>query len=311
MRSLARALVPGVGALVLAAALAGCGLGAGRTPGAVQLTVTSDFGARVMPRSGTLKLSGEETVMSLLTRNYRVGTRYGGGFVQSIGGLAGDSTAGRPVDWFYYVNGVQAPKGAAATNVHPGDRVWWDRHDWSQAEEVPAVVGSFPAPFLDGFGGKRYPLRVECADVAGAACTSVRARLRALGLPVALAGIAGPAAPQTLRVLVGTWAQLAGAVGARALQHGPRTSGVYARFSADGGTLTPLGQDGTGRSALGSGTGLIAATRENEDAPIWVVTGTDDPGVALAARSFDEQSLRGRFAVAVTAAGEIRLPEVR
>ena len=47
------------------------------------------FGARAWgPRHGP-ELAGEETVMRLLTRNARVTTRYGGGFVQSIDGLAG------------------------------------------------------------------------------------------------------------------------------------------------------------------------------------------------------------------------------
>jgi hypothetical protein len=304
MRAIAAA-----GALGAAAALSACGLGAGHTPGAVQLSVTSDFGARAVPRTGSLKVSGQETVMSLLMRNYSVGTRYGGRFVQSIDGLAGDDTGAHPVDWFYYVNGVQAPKGAAATDVHRGDHVWWDRHDWSQTDDVPAVVGSYPQPFLDGFAGKRYPLRIECARVSGAACATVRARLGALGVPVASAGIAGPGAPQTLRVLVGTWPALAGSLGALGLQRGPRASGVYARFSADGRTLTPLDQDGAGQPALGAGSGLIAATREGEDAPIWMVTGTDEAGVELAARSFDRAGLAGRFAVAFAPGRAISLPQ--
>ena len=119
--------------------------------------------------------------MSLLMGNAPVTTRYGGGFVQSIDGLSGGQEAGRPVDWFYYVNGVEASKGAAATNVHPGDHIWWDRHDWSQTDNVPAVVGSFPEPFLNGIGGKRLPVRVECAVVQGEACRTVAARLRSAG----------------------------------------------------------------------------------------------------------------------------------
>ena len=38
---------------------------------------------------------------------------------------------------------------------------------------MPAVVGSFPEPFLNGIGGKRLPVRVECTDVAGSACRTV------------------------------------------------------------------------------------------------------------------------------------------
>ena len=148
----------------MAATLAGCGLGAGKAPGGVQLTVTRDFGAHVLGRAGAPQVKGAETVMSLLVRNEKVTTKYGGGFVEDINGLSGGQEAGGdPLDWFYYVNGIEAPKGAAATNVHPGDHVWWDLHDWSQTDDVPAVVGSFPEPFLNGVEGKRLPVRVECA----------------------------------------------------------------------------------------------------------------------------------------------------
>ena len=185
-------------------ACAGCGLGAGKAPGGVQLTVTRDFGARVLGRAGAPQVQGAETVMSLLLRNDKVTTKYGGGFVQSIDGLSGGQEAGGdPLDWFYYVNGVEAPKGAAATNVHPGDHVWWDLHDWSQTDDVPAVVGSFPEPFLNGVEGKRLPVRVECAQAQSEPCRTVIARLRALGVPAAVAAIGSGAEPDALQVVVG------------------------------------------------------------------------------------------------------------
>ena len=51
--------------------------------------------------------------MRLLQRNFEVETRYGGGFVQEIEGVAGGREGGRRVDWFYYVNGIEADEGAA------------------------------------------------------------------------------------------------------------------------------------------------------------------------------------------------------
>ncbi len=155
-------------------ALSGCGLGAGPAPRAVSLLVTTGFGDRVLHEAGHPRTAGQETVMSLLLRNYAVSTRFGGGFVQAIDGLSGGQQGGAPIDWFYYVNGVQAAKGAAATNVHPGDHIWWDLHDWSQTEDVPAVVGSFPEPFLNGLDGKRLPVRVECAKADAPAAQSAR-----------------------------------------------------------------------------------------------------------------------------------------
>src|SRR5579862_3065766 len=185
--------VLGVGAAValLVAALAGCGLGAGPAPSAITLTVTRDFGVHAVRMASPPRVHGQETVMSLLMRNATVATRYGGGFVQSVDGSSGGSTGGQPSDWFYYVNGVEAPQGAASTNVHPGDHIWWDLHDWSQSDSVPAVVGSYPEPFLNGIGGKRLPVRIECATVSSVPCQMVSSRLRALGVPAAIAAI-GP-----------------------------------------------------------------------------------------------------------------------
>jgi Domain of unknown function (DUF4430) len=291
----------GVALAVLAVlGLGGCGLGAGRAPGGVHLVVTRDFGANVLHAWSTPSVRGEETVMSLLRRNAAVATRYSGGFVQSIDGLAGGSEGGAPVDWFYYVNGSEAPIGAAATNVHAGDHIWWDRHDWSQTEHVPAVVGSFPEPFLNGIGGKRLPVRVECADVTSRACRTVTSRLHAIGAPTGIAALGSGLAKLTLRVMVAPWVMLKGEPAAGAIQHGPAASGVYARFSADGKVLTLLDRDGRSVNTLGAGAGLIAATAREESAPVWVVTGTDATGVERAAGAFDQHSLEDRFAVAVS-----------
>jgi hypothetical protein len=292
--------------------MAGCGLGAGPTPTGVQLTVTREFGAAALHSSNAPHVRGSETVMSLLMRNNTVATRYSGGFVQSIDGRSGGQSAGQPSDWFYYVNGVQAPKGAAETPVHPGDRVWWDLHDWSQTQEVPAVVGSFPEPFLNGIEGKRLPVRVECAQVQSPPCATVRARLHTLAVPAAVSTVLPGEEPNTLRVLVGPWPALALDPAALGIQRGPATSGVYARPSAAGRTLMLLDANGRPTRTLTAGSGLVAATRYSQSAPVWVVTGTDAAGLALAARAFEESDLRNRFAIALAASGAVLpLPQPR
>ncbi|HEY8303739.1 MAG TPA: DUF4430 domain-containing protein [Solirubrobacteraceae bacterium] len=297
--------------LTLAAlcAFAGCGLGPGSTPKDVQLTVTHEFGARILLGARAPKVVGEETVMSLLRRNASVETRYGGGFVQGIDGLQGGTRAGQPWDWFYYVNGAEATKGAADTAVHAGDRVWWDLHDWSQTEDVPAVVGAFPEPFLTGLEGKRYPVRVECPDPSTSACHTVLGRLHAVGVPAALAAMSGGEGGATLRVLVGPFSALSGDPSARTLTRGPRSSGVYARFAKGGSALELLDADGHTARTLGANAGLVAATRSGEDAPVWIVSGTDLAGVERAADGLDEVSLRNRFALALEGSGaEVALP---
>lgn len=290
-------------ALAALCALAGCGLGAGSTPKDVQLSVTRDFGAHVLHQAHAPQVVGEETVMSLLQRNATVTTRYGGGFVQSIDGLSGGSESGDPVDWFYYVNGVEATKGGAATVVHPGDRIWWDRHDWSQTEDVPAVVGSFPEPFLAGIEGKRLPLRVECVEAESSACQGVLGRLRSLGVPAALASISGGDEPETLRVLVGPLSKLIADPGVHQIESGPRYSGVYVRFGSGAKTLQLLDAAGRTVLTLAAHSGLVAATRYHEEAPVWVVTGTDEYGVNRAAAALGEATLRNHFAIALPSTG--------
>jgi hypothetical protein len=302
-----RALGVSAATALLAVALAGCGLGAGPAPRAITLTVTRDFGAQSVRSLSPPRVRGQETVMSLLRRNATVTTRYGGGFVESVDGSSGGDASGRPSDWFYYVNGVEAPQGASSTNVHPGDHIWWDLHDWSQTDDVPAVVGSFPEPFLNGIDGKRLPVRIECATVSSAPCQTVSSRLRALGVPAALAAIGPGDEPETLRVLVGPWSSVRGDPAAHQIELGPRAGGVYARFSAGSAALTLLNEQGAVARTFTTGAGLVAATRYAEEAPTWVITGTDAAGVELAAHALDPATLARRFAV-ILAPGGAALP---
>jgi hypothetical protein len=309
MRRRCRAALPASLALALAAAggaaaLAGCGLGAGTTPSDVRLLVTRDFGAQTVRSLRAPDAHGQETVMSLLLRNATVTTRYGGGFVESIDGHSGGYEGSAPADWFYYVNGVEAAKGAAETNVHSGDRVWWDLHDWGQTDYIPAVVGSFPEPFLNGIDGRRLPVRVECAEPEGDPCRTVGAHLREAGVPAARAAL-GPAGvgPESLRLLVGTWNQVRRELGVQSLAAGPSASGVYARVGDGGSAIALLDAQGQSVRTLTGGAGLLAAIRYTGEEPEWIVTGTDPAGVDRAAHALDEAELRDHFAIAVAPDG--------
>jgi Domain of unknown function (DUF4430) len=292
-------------ALVAAALLAGgCGLGAGKTPTGVRLEITRGFGAQVLRSLPAPHVQGQETVMSLLLRNAKIETRYGGGFVESIDGHSNGYEDGEPIGWFYYVNGVQAPRGAAETNVEQGDRVWWDLHDWSQTEEAPAVVGSFPEPFLNGVGGRRLPVRIECAVPAGDPCRTVFARLHAASVTSTLTSL-GARALEALRVLVGTWAQVRRDPGARSLERGPRLSGVYALVRSDGKAIALLDAQGEVARTLTGSAGLVAATRSSGGPPEWIITGTNAAGLDQAAHAIEESTLHDRFAVALTGSGAV------
>jgi len=68
------------------------------------------------------------------------------------------------------------------------------------------------------------------------------------------------------------------------------------------------GSDGRTVQTLGAGTGLVAATAFGDDEPIWVITGTDDAGVASAVLAFEEGTLAHRFALAVSKDLPVPLP---
>jgi hypothetical protein len=298
-------------AAAVALVVAACGPGGGTTPAGVQLEVTKDFGATPLRQLNAPHLSGAETVMSLLLRNEHVTTRYSGGFVQSIDGRAGGVVAGHRYDWFYYVNGVQASKGAAATRVRPGDRIWWDYHDWSATENVPAVVGSYPEPFLRGIGGNRQPLRLECAPPSSAACRIASRRLRAVGAAPFPSELGGVEEMHSLRVLVGTYSALKVDPAVAELGSGPAGDGVYARFSRDGSTLSVLDPEGHVARGLIGNVGLVAAATFNGSDPIWIVTGTDAAGVQAAASALLPAVLHDRFALVVDGPVQIPAPLAR
>ena len=286
-----------------ALALAGCGLGAGSGASDVSLTVTRDFGAQHLGQVSQGRVPGSETVMRMLERHFPVTTRYGGGFVESVDGHSGSS--GRR-DWFFYVNGIEGAKGAAGTAVHSGDRVWWDLHDWSVAQDTPAVVGSFPEPFVHGSGGRRLPTVLECATDVPTACGTVSSELTRIGVPVASSLLGTAAGTDSLAVEVGTWRDLRGEIVASLIDHGPGSSGVYARFA--GSTLQLLDPQGRIARTLGAGAGLVAATAQSNSEPTWLVTGTNPAGVAAAAAALTPRALRDHFAVAVQGGSELPLP---
>jgi uncharacterized protein DUF4430 len=297
-----------------AAVVVGCGLGAGPKASETELLVSKSFGAEPVVQTDQPKIGGSDTVMRLLQRNApKVTTRYGGTFVQSIDGVSGGGARGT-FDWFFYINGILADKGAASIKVHQGDRVWWDYHDWGATDDIPAVVGSFPEPFLHGVDGRRLPTRVECADPQSDACDAVADKLADLGQVAARGGVGNSFVTDTLRILVGPWQALRHESTAKLLERGPAGSGVFAKPATDGKSIALVDQAGKVTRTLGAGSGLVAATqvrdvKDEVSDPVWIVTGTDDAGVSAAAAALDEGALNGHFAVAVSDGKPIALPD--
>ncbi len=274
-------------AVALAAGLAGCGP-TKRTGGdEIAITVTRDFGGEDFIELKQERVPKPPGLAQILLRYPTTHHK--------------DSL---------FVNGIRAAKPAAQLTVHGGDRVWLDQHNTVFTDEIPAVIGSFPEPFLHGVDGKRLPVRVECEDPRSGPCAEVAEKLVALGVVAGRSIISRSAADESLRILVGPWKRLRGRdLEADSIDAGPQSSGVYARFDASGDRLVVLDPGGEAAKTLGAGTGLIAATAEPERRPVWFVTGTDAAGVASAARAFDESVLADRFALAISRDLPVAVPQ--
>jgi hypothetical protein len=171
-------------ALVVFVLLAGCGGGAGGEEGTARLWVTRDRGAEVLLEA---EVEAGQTLMRALAAEADVETRYGGRYIQAVNGIEGDLTAQR--DWFWFVNGYEGDRSAAAYRLRDGDVAWVDYRAWQREGEVRVVVGAFPEPFLHGYAGRRRPAVVryegDQARRAGAIGRSIGAdSVAPLGTPV-------------------------------------------------------------------------------------------------------------------------------
>ena len=293
--------------LALGLGLAGCGLGAGEElPGGVELRITRDFGERLVGSTRRDGVREGDTVLRLLRSSQReVQTRYGGRFVQSIGGLSGRGPDGRR-DWFFFVNGLESEMGAAEYGLSDGDRVQWDYRDWRATMTVPAIVGAFPEPLLHGTKGKRFPVRMECEDEGGAPCREVKRRLADAGVKTSSSAFGADATQNVLRVIVARWPKARTVQAVGRLTGKPDESGVFARFEGD--RLQLVGEGGETVREAAPGTGLVAALAPGPKEILWVVTASDQPGLQRAAQSLSEGSLRDAFALAATPEGPRKLP---
>ena len=244
--------------------------------------MTRDFGTQPLLDE---HVAPGQTVMTALRGVAKVDTRYGGRFVQSIDGISGSLTRAR--DWTYFVNGLEARVGATDVTLHAGDRVWWDFHPWADLPTIPAVVGSFPEPFVHGTG--RPAARVQ---VRGSA--PLAAALRRAGAHT------GNAA-STWRVLVGSDAVLRSDAAYRSAIASPLGQGLTVSMR-DG---QVVGYVGGGKLApLPRARAAIFAVRARGGATLYVA-GVDARAATSAASALarDPGLVRHRYAVALDAQG--------
>jgi hypothetical protein len=278
-------------ALLAACALTGAGCGAGEEGPATSLIVTGEFGGRTIVETVKIPATPGLTVMRQLQGAHESTTSFGGRYVDSIEGTKEDGEN----SWLFYVDGVETTTAATSERLQGGEVVQWDFHPWQAVRIGGAIVGAYPQPM------KSRGAEVVCSDDGTASCAKAKSVLRAAG--VATTG------ERRVRVYVGSWGALGGIEGVPDLDRSGDVNGAFAQFTAGGKALTPFAADGSRRTSLGAGAGLLAAFAEGSKLS-WVVTGTDDNGALAAAMLLERpESIANRFG-AVVEGGNVRaLPE--
>jgi hypothetical protein len=248
------------------------------------LEVTRDLGARTVLAK---RVAPGQTVMAALQGIAKVGTRYGGRFVQSIDGVSG--SLGQAEDWTYFVNGLEARVGATDVTLHAGDRVWWDYRPWADLPTVPAVVGSFPEPFVHGTGAPAKVVEVRGSPALAAALRHDGARVSST--------------TSRWRVLVGSDAQLRADASYRTAIAAPLAEGVTVALRA-GQVVSYIGHGKL--DPLPAARAAVFAIRANGGATLFVA-GVDAASARTAATALAAHPAlaRDRYAVALDGHGRV------
>lgn len=210
-----------------------------------------------------------------------------------------------------FLNGVTPPAGASEL-AYPGDRLGWLVRDPSDPSAIPtAIVGLFPAPFNSRFSEKRRMglTRIQCAQPTSPECTDTSKSFEAEGLNAATSNLEDEGSgPLVNRVFVGSWSELQPALTGNRIKPyvkvlgNAETNGYGFQVAADGKSVriaAPFGKQTPDVSEFGAGTGMIFALEDAIGSTVWFVTGTDDAGADLAAKSLTDNALAGRVAAVI------------
>ena len=193
--------------------------------------MTRDYGAAPVLERSSVEANESDTVMRVLEGERRdldpLRRR-----LRAVDRRASKKTerGGRPYDWFFYVNGVESPIGAAdyAAARRRADLVG-----------LPRLVGDATACRPWSAPGRRrsptatkasaHPVAVECQGGGGACARGARGAAKATGVALAAGSPDG-----AIRVLVGPWARLRSDPAAALIEDGPRGKRRLRRLRAAG-----------------------------------------------------------------------------
>lgn len=260
----------------------------------VSLWVTRDF-AREEMFARKVPLEPGKSVMNILQDNLQVKTQYGGGFVESINGLASGYTGAdkKKKDWFYYMNGIITSVGAMDYRPIAGEVIWWDYHDWGSTVFTPAVIGAFPEPFRSGYRGVNPGTMVLVTPECEKLGEKLAEYMRSLGVKeveVKPYSESLLVEDKKITLVVGLWNQLENSPYWQRMQKQRRKTGLFVELASD--YFATLSANGAVSQRFHENVGAIIATGTGmgDTTPVWLVTGLDQNGLESTVKILTENN---------------------
>jgi len=316
-----KALAAGILLLLGAVILCGCSTQPGQGSGGnitVRVVSTRDLGGSLM-FDETIDVPQGTSAMDALKLVSEVETAYGGGFINAIDGIRSAYTGGgdEKGDWFICANGILSNAGALDYTLHDGDILHCDFHQWSFRTFIPAIIGDFPEPFLHGYEGEVRPTVIAYEDRFEDMASELESMLAGLGVADVTIQRAGDLEGSTKQhsnlVIIGT----SDCDLISELNQAWNRLGFFVHF--EDGLMVVYDSEGKVEGEYGAGCGVIQAT-QNPWNPrgigvcenvAWMVSGTDDAGVASAVDAMINRydGFHYAFAAAITDSEVIRVPQ--
>ncbi len=276
--------------------------------GHAELLVTKDFCSEVI-HDGKAELGQAKTIFDMLESSTEVEAQ--SGFVQSINGVASDAQS----FWFYYVNGISSDCSARDYILQGGEKVFWDKHSWSEKIQIPAIIGAYPEPFVKGFKQKTEGVTIFYAEGCRNQAEILRRSLAEQGAPnAAMKSLASEQVSEVDQpaVVLGSWRDIGNHSLVKELNKQGTKSGIFAVFEEDSFKL--LNAKGEEAESHDRNIAVIAAagTGFSDASPLWIITSIDDKGVKEAVELLvnEPEKIRGLYGAAVVDGQVVKLPIV-
>ncbi len=277
---------------------------------ASELVVSEQFGDVLFEKEID---SGKQPVLKVLKEQLEVQTKFGGGYVSSIGFGKKTLEENNGRYWFYYVNGILASVGAQEYVIQPSDKIWWDYHRWQGERLIGAIIGDWPEPFVSGYAGKTFPAFIWAAEGFKEDAEKLASVLREKGAASVNVDFLLPAhsvdVENTLPIYVGSWPELQKIEAVSELfKHGEKL-GLFVSY--ENGKLIPLDWKGEAQTAVGPASAIFALKPGMDQVnPLWIITGTDSDSVRKALNILinEAERVKQRSGVIVTDQSLINVP---